>query len=117
MVDLGLRHGIVTPYTSFYVPTRKEMGADELAELDRRRVETKQRWARAQSGEARNGDARDGEARDEQARLQREAREQRQKIETLTTELAKAQDETVRSQLQNQLADLRAQFEEFRKQF
>ncbi len=107
MVDLGLRHGIVTPFTSFYVPTKKEMSAEELAELDRRRSEIRRRLARAQSGEARDGDAREGEARDEQARLQREVREQQEKVETLTTELAKAQDETTRSQLQNQLADQR----------
>ena len=107
MVDLGLRHGIVTPFTSFYVPTKKEMGAEELAELDRRRILNKQRWARAQSGEARDGDARPGDEREELARLQREMREQREKVETLTTELAGAQDETTRSRLQNQLADPR----------
>ena len=42
MVDLGLRQGIVTPYTSFYVPTRNEMTAEERAVLDRRRSETRQ---------------------------------------------------------------------------
>ena len=32
MVDLGMRHGIMTPVTSFYVPTRREMGSEERAE-------------------------------------------------------------------------------------
>ena len=101
MVDLGLRHGIVTPFTSFYVPTKKEMGTEELAELDRRRDETRQRWARARDGEIRSGDSDEGEraARTEQARLQRQAQDQRQKIETLTADLAAAQDESTRSRL------------------
>ena len=109
MVDLGLRHGIVTPFTSFYVPTKKEMSTEEIAELNRRRDETKLRWARARDGEARGGDSEEGEsaARAEQARLQRQAQEQREKIETLTTELARAQDESTRSQLQQKLAEQR----------
>ena len=59
MIDLGLRHGIVTPFTSFYVPTKKEMGSDELAELDRRRDTTRRSLQRAQSGESSEGE-RDG---------------------------------------------------------
>jgi Ca-activated chloride channel family protein len=33
MVDLGSRHGIITPVTSLYVPTTREMSAEERAEL------------------------------------------------------------------------------------
>ncbi|MEO5726749.1 MAG: vWA domain-containing protein, partial [Byssovorax sp.] len=32
LVDLGSRYGIITPYTSLYVPTRKEMSPEELSE-------------------------------------------------------------------------------------
>jgi Ca-activated chloride channel family protein len=37
MVDLGVRHAIITPVTSLYVPTKNEMTADERAELERKR--------------------------------------------------------------------------------
>jgi hypothetical protein len=33
MVDLGVRHGIITPVTSLYVPTTNEMTPDERAAL------------------------------------------------------------------------------------
>lgn len=36
MVDLGVRHGIITPVTSLYVPTTREMTPDEREELSRR---------------------------------------------------------------------------------
>jgi Ca-activated chloride channel family protein len=39
MVDLGTRHGIITPVTSLYVPTKGEMTVEERAELERRRSE------------------------------------------------------------------------------
>ncbi len=52
MIDLGIRHGIVTPFTSFYVPTKKEMGPDEVAELDRRRAAKKRDWRGSQGGES-----------------------------------------------------------------
>ncbi|MEO5728530.1 MAG: AgmX/PglI C-terminal domain-containing protein, partial [Byssovorax sp.] len=109
MVDLGLRHGIVTPFTSFYVPTKKEMSGEELAELDRRRLAAMRKRASVSLGLVRagDGDARQGEEQDEMVRLQREMRDQQQKVETLTTKLAGAQDETTRSQLQNQLVDAR----------
>ncbi len=38
LVDLGSRHGIITPYTSLYVPTRKEMSPEELSELAQART-------------------------------------------------------------------------------
>ncbi len=58
LVDLGVRQGILTPVTSFYVPTTNEMTPAEVADLRRR----------AQSGElaARDQDRRD--ARDVTAR-------------------------------------------------
>lgn len=36
MVDLGVRHGVITPVTSLYVPTTREMSPDERAELSKR---------------------------------------------------------------------------------
>ncbi|MFO0587455.1 MAG: VIT domain-containing protein [Polyangiaceae bacterium] len=36
MVDLGVRHGIITPVTSLYVPTTNEMSPIEREELQRR---------------------------------------------------------------------------------
>jgi Ca-activated chloride channel family protein len=38
LVDLGQRHGIITPYTSLYVPTTNEMTPVELAELQQQRA-------------------------------------------------------------------------------
>jgi Ca-activated chloride channel family protein len=43
MVDLGSRHGIITPVTSFYVPTTNEMTAEERSELQRRRIADRSR--------------------------------------------------------------------------
>ena len=37
LVDLGVRSGIITPYTCFYVPTAKEMTSDERLELERKK--------------------------------------------------------------------------------
>ncbi len=37
-VDLGMSSGIITPVTSFYVPTKNEMAPDERAELEARRA-------------------------------------------------------------------------------
>jgi Ca-activated chloride channel family protein len=37
MVDLGSRHGIITPVTSLYVPTTREMSAEERDELDQQK--------------------------------------------------------------------------------
>jgi Ca-activated chloride channel family protein len=36
LVDLGMKNGIITPVTSFYVPTKNEMTSDERAELQAR---------------------------------------------------------------------------------
>ncbi len=48
MVDLGVRHAIITPVTSLYVPTKNEMSPDERAELERRRSQGRgQHGARA----------------------------------------------------------------------
>src|SRR6185312_2356704 len=38
MVDLGMRHAIITPVTSLYVPTKNEMTPEDRAELARRRL-------------------------------------------------------------------------------
>jgi Ca-activated chloride channel family protein len=53
MIDLGLRHGIVTPFTSFYVPTKNEMSAEERAELDRRRDDSKRAKKSADASDTR----------------------------------------------------------------
>jgi Ca-activated chloride channel family protein len=37
LVDLGMKNSIITPVTSFYVPTKNEMTSDERAELEARR--------------------------------------------------------------------------------
>ncbi len=37
LVDLGVRSGIITPFTSLYVPTRREMTPDEVRELEDRK--------------------------------------------------------------------------------
>jgi len=37
MVDLGVRHAIITPVTSLYVPTTNEMTPEEREELERRK--------------------------------------------------------------------------------
>ncbi len=39
LVDLGSRYGIITPHTSFYVPTTNEMSGEERADVERRRAE------------------------------------------------------------------------------
>lgn len=44
LVDLGMKSGIITPVTSFYVPTKNEMSPEEQEELEARRDEaTRQR--------------------------------------------------------------------------
>jgi len=37
LVDLGVRSGIITPFTSLYVPTKREMSPEEREELERKR--------------------------------------------------------------------------------
>jgi tetratricopeptide (TPR) repeat protein len=49
MVDLGSRHGIITPYTSLYVPTRREMSPEELSELAQARTAQREHWTRQPS--------------------------------------------------------------------
>jgi Ca-activated chloride channel family protein len=50
LVDLGMKNGIITPVTSFYVPTKNEMSPLERAELaersDRAKQNAGQRYAR-----------------------------------------------------------------------
>jgi Ca-activated chloride channel family protein len=45
MVDLGSRHGVITPVTSLYVPTLNEMTSEERSELDKRRTTQNERNA------------------------------------------------------------------------
>jgi Ca-activated chloride channel family protein len=46
LVDLGMKNGIITPVTSFYVPTKNEMSPEEKRELEARRPDpTRQRQA------------------------------------------------------------------------
>jgi Ca-activated chloride channel family protein len=52
MVDLGSRHGIITPVTSLYVPTTKEMSPEEREELARARLGQQGRWQRAKVSDA-----------------------------------------------------------------
>jgi Ca-activated chloride channel family protein len=49
MVDLGSRHGIITPYTSLYVPTRREMSPEERSELAQARSAQREHWTRQPS--------------------------------------------------------------------
>ncbi|HEX2870482.1 MAG TPA: AgmX/PglI C-terminal domain-containing protein, partial [Polyangiaceae bacterium] len=41
LVDLGMKNGVITPVTSFYVPTKNEMAPDEREELEARRDASK----------------------------------------------------------------------------
>jgi len=45
LVDLGVRNGILTPVTSFYVPTRNEMSPQEQVEFEARRDQLKHKSA------------------------------------------------------------------------
>ena len=49
MVDLGVRNGILTPVTSFYVPTRSEMSPEEQAEFQAQRDQLTQNQDREPS--------------------------------------------------------------------
>ncbi len=59
LVDLGSRYGIITPYTSLYVPTKNEMTSEERAELakareDKRRRRTSDHERNARSNRGKN---------------------------------------------------------------
>jgi Ca-activated chloride channel family protein len=86
VVDLGMRQGIVTPFTSFYVPTRNEMSAEERGELDGKKAAAQARITRrASHDEDKRADDRVvdrtevGALRAEVARLQKQLDEQAQK--------------------------------------
>ncbi|MCK6588764.1 MAG: AgmX/PglI C-terminal domain-containing protein, partial [Polyangiaceae bacterium] len=49
MVDLGVRHGIITPVTSLYVQTTREMSPEERAALERAQREARNRVLSFQS--------------------------------------------------------------------
>jgi Ca-activated chloride channel family protein len=48
LVDLGMKNAIITPVTSFYVPTKNEMTSDERAELEARRDQRRRAVAEPQ---------------------------------------------------------------------
>ena len=48
LVDLGMKNAIITPVTSFYVPTKNEMTSDERAELEARRDQRRRAIAEPQ---------------------------------------------------------------------
>ncbi len=80
MVDLGSRHGIITPVTSLYVPTRNETSSEQMEEL--RRAQRSERVRRAVGGKL---DGRD------RANLERQA-EAEEKVAALQQELAASKE-------------------------
>jgi tetratricopeptide (TPR) repeat protein len=108
LIDLGMRHGIVTPYTSFYVPTKNEMGAEEKAELERARASIKARRAANSDPASHTREEEGDDRRVEIARLQQEVAQQKAKTERLRDELENAKDEQLRVELTKQLDQTRA---------
>lgn len=49
MVDIGVRHGIITPVTSLYVPTTREMTPEEKEELEKAKRQARLRIYASQS--------------------------------------------------------------------
>ncbi|MFO0757018.1 MAG: VIT domain-containing protein [Byssovorax sp.] len=105
LVDLGMRHGIVTPFTSFYVPTKNEMSSEEKAELEQ--AKERLRAQRLAGDDARSGKEGRRVTEDERsaeiARLRQEVASQKAKADKLTAELASEKDEETRADLQKQL--------------
>jgi Ca-activated chloride channel family protein len=103
MVDLGMRHGIMTPYTSFYVPTKNEMSTEERADLEKKKLEGKDtRWKHRATDD--DVPARRAEhERTEVERARRQLSAQQAKMESLTDQLSSARDESTRVELQKQL--------------
>ncbi|RYZ04457.1 MAG: AgmX/PglI C-terminal domain-containing protein [Myxococcales bacterium] len=52
LVDLGMKSGIITPVTSFYVPTKNEMSTPERAELEARSAAARRQVLGGRGGEA-----------------------------------------------------------------
>lgn len=67
MVDLGVRHGVITPVTSLYVPTTNEMTPDERAELSRRITDERRSRLEALHVHDRTLEDQDGEGEVEEA--------------------------------------------------
>ncbi|MBK8251604.1 MAG: hypothetical protein IPK82_02920 [Polyangiaceae bacterium] len=61
MVDLGVRHGIITPVTSLYVPTTREMSPQEREELTKRVADERRQRLEAFQVRDRMRETRDGE--------------------------------------------------------
>ncbi len=74
MVDLGSKSGIITPVTSFYVPTKNEMSPEERAELDER-VELRKHAEPGQGARLRNTTARPAAADWELAIVEHDSKE------------------------------------------
>ncbi len=104
LIDLGMRHGIVTPFTSFYVPTKNEMGAEEKAELEEARKAAQQRRRGGEGKESKVGRAGlDDDRSPEIVRLRQEIARQNAQAEQLKAKLANAEDEQTRNELTRQL--------------
>jgi tetratricopeptide (TPR) repeat protein len=56
LVDLGMRHGIVTPVTSLYVPTTNELSSEEREELAARKAAARARRAAMAHGDTKESD-------------------------------------------------------------
>ena len=92
MVDLGMRHGIMTPFTSFYVPTRNEMSSEERASLELRKRDGKAA-PRRDAAKARGGD-------DEG---KRQVAEKDARLRALVTQLSDARDDATKVAIRQQL--------------
>jgi len=107
MVDLGVRHGIITPFTSLYVPTKNEMSAEERNLLAQRKDEIRRRafrWTVNRDDAPIEGDGRSHDRVEaEMAELQSALKAQESEAEALANELARASDEATRSRLTAQL--------------
>src|SRR5262249_9704215 len=95
VVDLGLRHHVVTPYTSFYVPTKNEMTPEERMELAKVQLATiaSTRW-RARHEPTEPGEA-DRDSVDEDGRIangldraQKDVSDQTRRVEQQRAEIS-----------------------------
>jgi tetratricopeptide (TPR) repeat protein len=106
LIDLGMRHGIVTPFTSFYVPTKNEMGSEEKAELEDARRALKERLRGSEGKNARQGFDEDRDR--EMARLKQEIAAQNARAAELQAKLSNAEDEQTKAELTRQLEQERS---------
>ncbi len=93
LVDLGVRQGVITPVTSIYVPTSKEMTSEQRANIDRRtrrRVEV----TRPKDGKDSAPAAASATAR---------AEVEQEEVRELEQQLKDTKDEAKKKQLMNEL--------------